>query len=418
MKRITIPAILLVCVFFLNAEVLAGEKATDLEKAKNELKPLLEKDTDAKGLSVYELATLYMAREHKVTLDKEEQALEDLRELLIWEIRKKEPDYRSPMQIEKIKALEERKLVTRFYDVGGIVTPPPDFPSPPMGLGAALMGRFGGYPGFSPALELNDEDDGFFRPYFTREQLHNFLSNLLPLEDSDGELELHRNKLVARLTEAEHEKLTALLDKLRPHTTRAVALEVRLVNMTPELFARMQANGTGKGSILSQKAEKLLEDALKKRKTAKVHTEGHILAKNCQTVSLREGGQMSVLMDYELNVSGPIPIINARVGVLHEGLLVELKPVVSRDGRNVTVDIGACFCEIKRPIEKIILEYGDLQQPEMDISRIAATVRIPAGSTALVGGVTARRNGKTWDKELMLLVKASVVSGKNKEEKK
>ena len=89
------------------------------------------------------------------------------------------------------------------------------------------------------------------------------------------------------------------------------------------------------------------------------------------------------------------PIIN----VVQDGVILDVRPVVSADRRFIMMELRPTVATLRRPIREVATTLGSqnsvtIQLPELDIQRVRTTVPMPDGGTVMLGGlkVSDKRN--------------------------
>ena len=188
------------------------------------------------------------------------------------------------------------------------------------------------------------------------------------------------------MTEEDVKVIETILGQLRRTTGYAINIEVKYLRADTSYLAGLRKQGDGSIVYLSDKAEqKLLEDAAKK-KDVEVVASSEVIAANDQVVHIREGQQVSMLMDYDINTVG-IPTLQPVVKLVNEGLICQFRPVVFHGGREVSLDVMASLSKIRKEVRKGEFLGGELMFPAMEMSRLRTSVQVPSGKAVLVGGV-------------------------------
>lgn len=109
--------------------------------------------------------------------------------------------------------------------------------------------------------------------------------------------------------------------------------------------------------------------------------------------------QVSYIRDYDVEVQGDEWIADPVVGVVQEGLTMDLRPVTSKDRRYVTVTASMTWADLHKPIaeRKVLLEKAaspvTIQLPELHVGGTNATVTIPVGHAAVLSTPATFGNG-------------------------
>jgi hypothetical protein len=85
-------------------------------------------------------------------------------------------------------------------------------------------------------------------------------------------------------------------------------------------------------------------------------------------------------------------------GFLHDGLVIGLRPTISRDRRYVTLELEGANALVRMPIKtdqiRILGSLHPLQRPRTELQSWRHTVRIPTGSSILIRGAFTPQGGK------------------------
>ena len=159
---------------------------------------------------------------------------------------------------------------------------------------------------------------------------------------------------------------------------------------------------------------------------------------NNQRANISMINHVSYVSDFDVEIAQAAVIGQPVVKVLQEGVVLDVRPVVSADKRFITMELRPTVADLKRPIDTFTtsLSIGSdvtIELPILRIKRARTTVTMPDGSTLMLGGwkliedqdfesgipflskvplLTAifTRKGKFLDKrKLLILVKAKVV---------
>ncbi|TET39094.1 MAG: hypothetical protein E3J72_01325 [Planctomycetota bacterium] len=136
---------------------------------------------------------------------------------------------------------------------------------------------------------------------------------------------------------------------------------------------------------------------------AKTHrmTAAIITAHNRQRVYISVLNQRAYIADYDVT-GGGIGLVAAEVADpivknFQEGLVLDVKPIVSSDRKYITIDVRPTLAALTTPtISTIIVNLGTttpaaiqapIEIPEISLQRAFTTVTVPDGGTALLGGL-------------------------------
>lgn len=389
MRKLSFAAavLLLAC-----AVVFAAEKLSEQARQKVEsIKTDLQKRTREQPLSFDELCWLEGARLDKEKGYEERDPLQSLRHLrygLRRKIRELNPFWKPPEEPEKRKEPEkEVKRVYRQYDVSDIVLQAPDRPAPTIGFG---MGNYLQGSTIKTArggiVDLGDGDSGIGAG-FDWEKIEELFCRFLP-EDADYSVRYTGGRLFCYLPEDLIPRIESLLAKMRACSGYAINIEVKYIRTTAQYLSELAKKGDGSAIYLSREAEsQLLSDAAQK-KDVEIVTSSEVMAADGQTVHLREGQQVSLLMDYDINTVG-IPTLQPVVRVVNEGLICQFRPQVMMSGKLIDINVLASLSGLRKDMRKGKFMGGEIVFPSMRMSRLRTNVQVPSGTAVLVGGTAA-----------------------------
>jgi general secretion pathway protein D len=114
---------------------------------------------------------------------------------------------------------------------------------------------------------------------------------------------------------------------------------------------------------------------------------------NTQRANITLINQISFIQDFDVEVAQTAFIADPIVGVIQDGLVLDVQPTVSHDRRYITLQIRPTVARLTRPIPTFTTSLGafttpvTIQIPELNVQRAATTVRVPDGGTILLGGL-------------------------------
>ncbi len=156
----------------------------------------------------------------------------------------------------------------------------------------------------------------------------------------------------------------------------------------------------GQVMLLDDLEQEVILRAVEKSERVQQITAPRITVYDGQRANVSITNQISYIQDYDVEVKGENWMADPIVGVVQDGLIVDLRPVVSKDRETVTVDIDFTWADVKRPIQerKVILREGGapvtIPLPEIDVGSANATATLPAGGAALIAAPVKLGNGK------------------------
>jgi MSHA biogenesis protein MshL len=103
--------------------------------------------------------------------------------------------------------------------------------------------------------------------------------------------------------------------------------------------------------------------------------------------------EVSFLQDFDVDVANTAFIANPEIGVLQEGVVLDVRPTVSYDRKYVTLDVRTTVATIQRPIDTFETTLGGFtdavtfQLPRLEVQNANTTVIVPDGGAVILGGL-------------------------------
>lgn len=120
---------------------------------------------------------------------------------------------------------------------------------------------------------------------------------------------------------------------------------------------------------------------------------------NTQRANLTVVNQVSYVQDFDVEVAQTAFIADPVIGVIQDGLTLDVRPTVSNDRRYVTMELRPTIVDLVTPIATFQTLLGasiaiisaqspvTIQLPELDMRIAESTVRIPDRGSILLGGL-------------------------------
>ncbi|MBI1852703.1 MAG: hypothetical protein HYR85_20370 [Planctomycetes bacterium] len=131
-------------------------------------------------------------------------------------------------------------------------------------------------------------------------------------------------------------------------------------------------------------------------------TAPRITAHNTQQASIHVVNQIAYVQDFEVEVAQTAFIADPVIGIIQDGLVLDVRPTISNDRKYVNLELKPTVAKLKQPIPTFTTSLGGLTQPvtielpELEVSRAATTVMVPDGGTVMIGGL---RNVSSVDRK-------------------
>jgi general secretion pathway protein D len=128
---------------------------------------------------------------------------------------------------------------------------------------------------------------------------------------------------------------------------------------------------------------------------------------NTQRANLSSVTQISYVQDFDVEVAQTSFIADPVIGVVQEGIVLDVRPTVSNDRKYITLELRPTVTDLVTPVATFTTLLGaavnipgtfifrpslnpvTFQLPEIDMRTAESTVRIPDGGSILLGGLKA-----------------------------
>jgi type II secretory pathway component GspD/PulD (secretin) len=133
--------------------------------------------------------------------------------------------------------------------------------------------------------------------------------------------------------------------------------------------------------------------AVSKSERVELVTAPRVLVFNTARSNLSVMNQVAYVQDFDVEIAQAASIADPIISVVEDGVVLDVRPVVSADRRYITLELRPTVAELQRPIETFTTSLGvsgnsvTIQLPELDISRVRTSIPMPDGSTVLLGGM-------------------------------
>lgn len=397
-------AILAACAIVAAAEELSEQSKQKIARIREEVRSRVEQAP----LTFEELCRIEVSRIDRNAEDGFEVdpllTLSSLKRSLRGKIRELNPFWEPET---KRKPKKKIPILHKEYDILDIVSVAPDKPAPNIGFGRGQSLYWGASNPSSGIIDLGGgEDSSHTGPGFDWEAVQNYIYRIIAQERTGG-IGYRKGKLICDVTAEEAGQIEELLALLRRASGYTVTLEVKFIRTSGEYAAELAKSNDGSLIYLSPEAEnKLLSDTATGNGVTVVAS-SEVVAANSQVVHVREGRQVSLLMDYDINTVG-IPTLQPVVKLVNEGLICQFRPMVIRGGREVAIDVSASLSAIQKRIRKGNFLGGELMFPAMDMARLRTLVRVPDRRSVLVGGTALTPEADKNGHEFMIYLKPTI----------
>ena len=116
-----------------------------------------------------------------------------------------------------------------------------------------------------------------------------------------------------------------------------------------------------------------------------------VLVSNTGRANLTVMNQVVYVKDFDVEIAQAAVIAQPIVDVLQDGVVLDVRPVVSSDKRFITMELRPTVALLQRPIGTFTtsLAIGSdvtIEMPVIKIQRARTTVTLPDGATLMIGG--------------------------------
>lgn len=147
---------------------------------------------------------------------------------------------------------------------------------------------------------------------------------------------------------------------------------------------------------------------------------------------------IAYIRDFDVEIAQAAAVANPVIGVVHEGVALDVRPVVDADLKFITLELRPTVMTLQLPIPQFTTTLGvgqpiSIQLPEVNLQKVRTTVTIPDGGTMMLGGMRlverqnlrssvpllgnvpglswlfSRRGTSVQNRKILILVKAKIV---------
>jgi type II secretory pathway component GspD/PulD (secretin) len=146
------------------------------------------------------------------------------------------------------------------------------------------------------------------------------------------------------------------------------------------------------GTLIDDTQLEVILRAVQKSDRSTVVIAPRLTAYNGQRANVTVLNQVSYISDFDVEIAQASQIGDPIVQTLRDGVILDLRPVVSADRRFITMELRPTVAILTRPIAtfQTTLANGPpvtIQLPELAVQRVRTTVTMPDGGTLLIGGL-------------------------------
>jgi Flp pilus assembly secretin CpaC/tetratricopeptide (TPR) repeat protein len=149
---------------------------------------------------------------------------------------------------------------------------------------------------------------------------------------------------------------------------------------------------SGSWTYLGDMQLELLLRAVSKAQRVELVTAPRLLVYNGARANLQVLNQYAYVQDYNVEIATAAAIADPIIQVIQDGVILDVRPVVSADRRFITLDIRPTVATLQQPIATFVTTLNVatsvlIQLPELEIERLRTVVSVPDGGTLLLGGL-------------------------------
>ena len=133
--------------------------------------------------------------------------------------------------------------------------------------------------------------------------------------------------------------------------------------------------------------------AVSKSERVELVTAPRVLVFNTARSNLSVINHVAYVQDFDVEIAQAASIADPIIQVVQDGVVLDVRPVVSADRRFITLELRPTVAELRRPIRTFTTSLGasgnsvTIQLPELDKSSVRTSIPMPDGGTVLLGGL-------------------------------
>ncbi|MBI4616860.1 MAG: hypothetical protein HY720_24820 [Planctomycetes bacterium] len=134
--------------------------------------------------------------------------------------------------------------------------------------------------------------------------------------------------------------------------------------------------------------------AVEKSERINLLTAPRVTAFNTQRANVAVLRQFGYIKDFDVQVAQNATVADPIIGIVQDGVVLDVKPVISADRKFITMELQPAFAEVDLPLRQFVTTLGQTGQavtielPRVVLRKVQTTVTIPDGGTILIGGLT------------------------------
>jgi len=118
-----------------------------------------------------------------------------------------------------------------------------------------------------------------------------------------------------------------------------------------------------------------------------------VSAQNTQRAFITVLNQITYVQDMDVEVAQAALIADPQVGVVSDGIVLDVRPTISHDRRYIALELRPTVATLKRPIPEFTSSLAGLttpvtlQLPELEVASANTTAVVPDGGTVVIAGL-------------------------------
>jgi len=173
-------------------------------------------------------------------------------------------------------------------------------------------------------------------------------------------------------------------------------LKARVENLYGQQLGNDNFQGSGglsfQWTFLNDLQMELILRAVSKSERVELVTAPRILVHNTARANISVLNQVAYVQDFDVEIAQGSSIADPIVAVIQDGVILDVRPVVSADRRFIKLELRPTVAKLRRPMEERVTTLGSqnsvtIMLPEVEIQRVRTSIPIPDGGTVLLGGM-------------------------------
>ncbi len=132
--------------------------------------------------------------------------------------------------------------------------------------------------------------------------------------------------------------------------------------------------------------------AVSKSERVELVTSPRISVHNTARGNLSVVNNVAYVQDFNVEIAQAASIADPIVNIVQDGVVLDVRPVISADRRFITLELRPTIATLQRPIREVVTTLGSqnsvtIQLPEVEYQRVRTSIPMPDGGTVLLGGL-------------------------------